>query len=399
MPASTTASTANPSPAEFPLDQPVDLIRRTSAPWVWDAVVADHTVAYVESDSFGFATLGLPQPTESATITTFDLAAGRVSAVPGGELSSPLFKTFAFWPWWFLAELPQAKGDTGPSLVWAVGNTQYNGGDGIDRWQDLTGWNSSAGTKAVLSPETMTLSPIRTGDILALPRTTPAFENVNGGLVETMHGDKLVVLTPSLDQPITVDPAAPVLPATALAGLSPYVSWSGWLLGHVPPAQYAAQFRSDLPGKPPRVFDLRSGKLVDITVKNPRTPEDWLASVVAGHWAAWESIESSPRGSSLYLADLSTGEAQRLGDAPARVIALSNDWLLWTDSSGNLLGYHLPDMTPVRLAGVLASGEEVRNIQTSGDLAVLMVVAPSEPNAMGPDFPPHWTAIRVVRLR
>ena len=122
------------------------------------------------------------------------------------------------------------------------------------------------------------------------------------------------------------------------------------------------------------MFDLRSGKLVDITVKDPRTPDDWLASVVAGHWAAWVAMESSP-GDSLYLADLSTGRAQRLGDAPARVIALSNDWLLWTDPSGNLLGYHLPDLTPVRVAGLLTSSEEVRNIQISGDLAVLMVVA------------------------
>ena len=386
-------------PAEFPLDQPVDLIRRTSAPWVWNAVVADHTVAYVESDSFGFATLGLPQPTQSAVITTFDLATRKVTPVPGGDLSSPMFNNnFAFWPWWFLAELPQAKGGTGPSLVWAVGNTQYDGGDGIDRWQDVTGWNSSVGTKAVLSPETMTLPPIRTGDILALPLTSPAFENAHGGMVGATLGEKLLLLTPSLDEPIAVDPAAPVLPATALAGISPYVSWSGWLLGQEPPAQYASQFRADLPGEPPRVFDLRSGKPVDIAVKDPRTPEDWLASVVAGHWAAWVAMESSPPGNSLYLAELSTGQAQRLGDAPARVIALSNDWLLWTDSSGSLLGYHLPDLTPVRLTGLLASGEEVRSIQISGDLAVLMVVA-QESNVIGPDFSPRWTAIRVVRLR
>jgi hypothetical protein len=217
-------------------------------------------------------------------------------------------------------------------------------------------------------------------------------------MVGATLGEKLLLLTPSLDEPIAVDPAAPVLPATALAGISPYVSWSGWLLGQEPPAQYASQFRADLPGEPPRVFDLRSGKPVDIAVKDPRTPEDWLASVVAGHWAAWVAMESSPPGNSLYLADLSTGQAQRLGDAPARVIALSNDWLLWTDSSGSLLGYHLPDLTPVRLTGLLASGEEVRSIQISGDLAVLMVVA-QESNVIGPDFSPRWTAIRVVRLR
>ena len=166
----------------------------------------------------------------------------------------------------------------------------------------------------------------------------------------------------------------------------------------VPPTQYAALFRGDLPGKPPCVYDLRTGKLVDIAVKEPRTPDDWLASVVAGHWAAWVAIEDEYQTFSLYLADLSTGQAQRLGDAPARLLALSDDWLLWTDASGNLLGYHLPDLTPVRVAAVLASGEQLRNLQVTGDLAVLMVVD-QEANTIGPDFPPRSTAVRVVRLR
>jgi hypothetical protein len=79
-------------------------------------------------------------------------------------------------------------------------------------------------------------------------------------------------------------------------------------------------------------------------------------------------------------------------------LALSDDWLLWTDASGNLHGYHLPDLTPVRVAAVLASGEQLRNLQVTGDLAVLMVVD-QEANTIGPDFPPRSTAVRVVRLR
>ena len=147
------------------------------------------------------------------------------------------------------------------------------------------------------------------------------------------------------------------------------------------------------------MFDLRTGKLVDIAVKDPRTPEDWFASVVAGHWAAWVASESGSQATSLYLADLLTGQAQRLLDEGASgEIALSEEWLLWTDASGTLLGYHLADMTPVHVAGVLVSGEQVRNLQVTGDAAVLMVVN-QETQSIGPDLPPRWTAIRVVRLR
>jgi hypothetical protein len=391
--ASPVPTTQTPS-SRFALDQPVDVILRTAAPWAWDAVVEGDTVAFVESDSYGFPDLGQPQARQQGTVKTLDLETGEVSAVPGGELSSPA--ALSFWPWWLLAELPGAGSGTeaGTSLLWAVRNA-LSGNEGI---MHLTGWTAAAGTKAVLNSETVTLPPIRTGDILALPLTSPAFESEHGGAAGSTLGETLLVVTPGLEQPIAVDPDAPVLPAAALEGLSPYVSWSGWLLGRVPPTQYAARFRGDLPGQPPCVYDLRSGTLVDIVVKEPRTPDDWLASVVAGHWAAWVAIEDNYQAFSLYLADLSTGQAQRLGDAPARLLALSEDWLLWTDASGDLLGYHLPDLTPVRVAAVLASDEQLRNIQVTGDLAVLMVVD-QEANTIGPDFPPRSTAVRVVRLR
>jgi hypothetical protein len=401
-PTSPTVSGAIPSLAELPVGEPVDMIRRTSAPYVWNAVLADRIVAYVESDSYGFLQPGqAQQPTQLAAIKTLDLETGNVSAVPGGELSSP--KSFSIWPWWFLKELPALKGeDTGPSFIWALGNTQYSR-DGIERWEELTGWNPSAGTKALLDSEAMTRPPIRTGDVLALPLTSPAYETAQGARVEATIGEKLLLLNGSLDDPIPVDPTAPMLSSAALAGISPYVSWSGRLLGRRPPAEDAPQFRDDLPGKPPRVFDLRSGSLVDIAVQDPRPPDSWMASVVAGHWAAWVAIESDSFAGSLYLADLSTGRAERLleGDVP-RQIGLSEDWLLWTDPSGNLVGYHLPDLTPVLVPEVLAPGEYDfdQNLQISGDLALFMVVAPDpDGDAIGPSDPPKWTAIRVVRLR
>lgn len=401
-PTSPTVSDAIPSLAEFPLGEPADLIRRTSPPYVWNAVLADRIVAYVESDSYGFLQPGqAQQPTQRAVIKTLDLETGNMSAVPGGELLSP--KSFSIWPWWFLEGLPAAKGaDAGPSFIWGRRNTQYSR-DGIPHWEELTGWNASAGTKAVLSSETMTRPAIRTGDILALPLTSPAYEIAQLGRVGSTLGEKLLVYVGSLDDPIAVDPTAPMLPAAALAGIDPYVSWSGWLHGQRPPAEDAPQFRDDLPGKPPRVFDLRSGELVDIALEDSRPSEYWAAWVVAGRWAAWVAIESDSFTGSLYLADLSTGLAERLldGDVP-RQIGLSEDWLLWIDLSGDLVGYHLPDLTPVRVPDVLAPGEYDfdQNLQISGDLVLLRVVAP-DPNgdAIGPSDPPEWTAIRVVRLR
>jgi len=165
-PASSTVASANPFLPEFPLGEPVDVIRRETAPWVWSAVVANQTVAYVESGSFATPLPGqMTGPTETAVIKTLDLKTGQVSTVPGSGLSSPAWQDFAFWPWWFLAGLSSAEAQaTAPSFVWAVGDAREEGK--MTRWQDVTGWTPSSGTKAVLDPETMTFQPIRTGDVL-----------------------------------------------------------------------------------------------------------------------------------------------------------------------------------------------------------------------------------------
>jgi hypothetical protein len=121
-----------------------------------------------------------------------------------------------------------------------------------------------------------------------------------------------------------------------------------------------------------------SGAVVDIVVEDARPAENWTASVVAGHLAAWVAVEGDPsaqRGS-LYLADLRTGQGERLLelDVP-RQIGPSEDWLLWMDPAGDLVGYHLPDCAAVRVPRVLAAGEYDfdQNLQVSGDLVLLMV--------------------------
>ncbi len=381
----------------LPLDKPVDVVRRTASPWIWSAAVAGQTVAYEESPTWTLWPPGAEMAPQTAVAKTLDLGIGEVSTVPGSETAPPHFANFSFWPWWFLSALPNPKGNgAGASVVWGVVNPQYSGG-AIPRYQNVMGSTAGGEAQALLDPATMTLPPIRTGDVLALPRTTPAYENAHLGNVGTTLGYQLLILTGSLEKPVVVDPTAPRLPAAALVGISPYVSWFGFY------TQDASQFRSDLPGRPPRVFDLRTGKLVDIAVTDPRTPDHRTSCVVAGHWAAWVAVDGNPQRNSLYLADLATGQARRLtdGNGPSGDIALSGDWLLWTDTSGTLAGFHLPDMTPVKVAGVLAAGEYGRKLQVSGDLAVLTVVAPGgdpDYNSINFEPPPRWTAIRVVRL-
>ena len=163
---SATVSRANPSLSEFPLGEPVDVIRRETAPWVWSAVVANQTVAYVESGSFAAPyPWEWSGPTEKAVIKTLDLETGQVSAVPGSDLSSPAWQDFAAFPWWFLAGLSSAEAQApAPSFVWAVCNAREE--SKMTRWQEVKGWTPNTGTKAVLDPETMTFQPIRTGDVL-----------------------------------------------------------------------------------------------------------------------------------------------------------------------------------------------------------------------------------------
>jgi len=268
----------------------------------------------------------------------------------------------------------------------------------IPRYQDVTNSASDGTIHSLFSPDTIILPPIRSGDVLALPHTSPAYENAHAGNVGTTLGDELFLFTGNVAQPIAVNPASPRLPSAALAGLSPYISWFGSY------TQGPSEFRTDLPGEPPKVFDLRTGKLVDIRIGDPRKPESQIACVVGGHWVAWVANEGTPSRESLYLADLSTGRARRLldGKAPTGELAISDDWLLWADGSGSLSGFHLPDMSRVEVHGVLRSGEQDDGLEISGNLAVLTVFAPGgNPLYVSPNFSPapKYTAIRVVRLK
>lgn len=396
---------------EMPVMEPVDLVSRTAAPYVWSPVLADHLVAYVESDTSALPIGGPSASHEGRTaavrVLPLDEPAGTARTVAGGRIPSPLFENhFSFWPWWFLTGLRGTGGDeeagSEPRFVWGTGDDRYSGG-GIcykkTRWAPGAG-NGTGSLPAydLFSAAQMTLPVIRQGDILAFPLTSPAFENEHLGDTGNTLGEKLMVLTPALAAPVAVDPAAPKLFPAALAGSSPYVSWV------TTPRWGNERWRTDLPGRPPEVFDLRTGERVDIIVDDPQEVEYRAASVVGGKWAAW--IDRTPFG--LYLADLATGHATRLAvdELPTDTIALCDEWLVWLEadpsreSSGTLRGFHLPDLTPFAVSGALGAKEYSYRLQVSSDLVLFDVVKrnPTDFDLMSYTPPPLATAIRAVRL-
>lgn len=394
---------------QMPVMEPVDLVSRTAAPYVWSPVLAGRSVAYVESDNsalpIGGPSAGHEGRTAAVKVLPLDKPAGPARAVTGGDIPSPSFLNhFSFWPWWFLTGMRGTgeDGGTEPRFIWGTGDDRYSGG-GICYKQ--TRWASGAGDSTddlpafdLFPSAQMTLPVIRQGDILAFPLTSPQFENEHLGQTGSTLGEKLMVLTPALDAPLAVDPAAPKLPAAALAGISPYVSWA------TTPRGGNERLRTDLPGRPPEVFDLRTGALVDIAVDDPQQAEYRAAVVVGGRWAAW--IDRTPFG--LYLADLTTGHATRLplDDLPTETIALCDEWLVWLEAdpnreaSGTLRGFHLPDLAPLEVPEALGPKEYSYQLQVSDDVVLFDIVKrnPTDFDLMSYTPPPLATAVRAVRL-
>lgn len=382
----------------LPTNKPVDLVRHTQAPWLWSPVIAGTTLAWVEDSSFAAPRplMGQAPQEDSAVIWTYDLETGLRGEIPGATIEPPNFESsFSFFPWWLLRALPGARDGAQATLVWAGANDQYDG-NGVPRYQGLVLGDPLAEIGDLLPPEAMSLPPIRTGDVLALPLTSPAYENAHLGNVGTTLGEELGIVTGDLAQPVLVDPLKPVLPASALVGISPYASWYGFY------TQGDDQFRRDLPGDPPRVFDLRTGKVIDISVEDPRSAVEHTSCAVAGKWAAWTAFEDKPRVRSLYLADLETGQARRIaeGDAPSGDIAISGSWLVWIDSKKGLSGFRLSSLSRFRIPDVLREGEEATGLQIAGGLVVMLVVDRGNIDAgtLGVAPPPRATSIRVIKL-
>ena len=391
-PSSTTS--AAPVASALPLRKPVEVLSRTSNPWIFQPQFFGDKIAYLEVSG-----MNSPDPSAlptDAAIATVDIATRQVAKVEAAKLQVPAFTNGIFWPAWNLDTLPGSAGaGSEPLLVWTTADAQHTG-NGIPRWDGLDGLSSTGEARQILPADTLLLPPFRTGDFLVLPESSSAYENASSGNVGTTLGQRLLLLTDAAHDPAEVDPAAPVLPASLLGNRSPYVSWYGFY-------HQTEDERLDLPGGPPKVFDLRTGKLVTINVESPRAPIQYQDVEVAGTWVAWTVLEgdkSAPTWS-LYLADLETGKAQRVASANASTgapqIALSNDWLLWIDSSSkDLVGFHLPDMEPLRVKAAIKD-ERGASVQVAGDLALLDVALDAGEVVTSIQISP--SALVVVRLK
>lgn len=233
------------------------------------------------------------------------------------------------------------------------------------------------------------LSPLASGDVLAIP---VAGEDVKGATSTSDGGarDQLLMVTSNMKEPVAVDPAASQLPASALAGLSPYFALG---LGDYGERDKAV------------IYDLRNGRGLDISVTG------WFAPAIAGHWAVWWTMTSSSDTTnrySVFLADPDSLTAREVASGTqlnwlSPAVAISPEWLVMLDrredngavsASADLLTFHLPDMGQVRLASVLGA-DETAGLQLSGN-RVLMTVWKGLSNV--PHDDPDWTALRVTEL-
>ena len=370
----------------LPLRRPTDLLARTNAPWVWSPILTPLGVAYVESEAL-YTPGGLPPAEVPGSIK---IATPKEAVEVGPDVQVPQFGAAVLWPPWKLFAFDSLSGEL---LLFSttVDPTDIDPTVPVYRGLSATALRHG-GVEQSLAAET-TCSPFVTGDVLVVPFT----EEDKGDSVM-----KLGMLTAQSAQLVEVDERDPVLPSASLAGISPYCCLFELSRGGLWPE--LSSLRDDLPGDPPRVFDLGTGRLVDIAVVDAPDLIHQVTQVeLAGNWAAWVSTEGDPVRRSLYLADLQEGTAARVFSEPdggggSRLgsVALGQNWLVWLDvSSGALVGFSLPDLTSFAIKGAKGEGERVRGLQVAGDLALLEV------HYGGPEvnLPDRVRAVRLIRLR
>ena len=236
--------------------------------------------------------------------------------------------------------------------------------------------------------------------------TSSVHEASRSSDVTARLGEHLLLTARADITPVEVDPHAPRLPAQDLQGVSPYVSWTG----------YVHDWWGARDGVP-QVFDLRTGKPVPFHAPALASGQQATSVTLADRWLAWTvgtvTGEWDPRGF-VYLTDLETGQTDLVfppgstaGSVPSASQgasglvanpAISRDWLLWLETNGDLAGLHLPDRAPVRVAAVL-HGRETAELQLVGDQVVVHVRFPAETTQVSSMSSADPSALRVIRLR
>ncbi len=395
FPLTTTSIPMTNASAAIPVGKPIEIQRFENGKGLWQAWIEGDTVVWMESAGTASKT-GLAYSGTSNWDTVFrfvSIGDGQAQEVPGVRLLAP--KIPRSTPYGMTLPLAWAEVLPGTSaspfkLVWA------NPPEALSEtylFRSLHAWSPGGAPLEVIPPSAVTLWAQASGDAIAFPVPSASYSKMTDDAYDPTNWDKLLMMTANMNSPLEVDPAAPKLPESALAGLSPYFS----LLTD------SASGRSGVP-----IFDLRTGRKLALELPAPPQPQP----AVVGHYATW-CTESGD----VYLADLDTGSTNKVlsletdrSSVPS--VALGADWLValkpWSSfdaqsamsdpsqhPGADLIALHLPDLQRVDIPAVIPKGE-IGSVQVSAD-TVLLTVSPAI--VPMPHNEPSWVALQVLRLK
>jgi hypothetical protein len=390
---STTSVLVTDTTAPIPAGKPIEIQRFEQGKEVWEAWILGDAVVWMESAGAAAKT-GLAYSASSGWDTVFRVASvggSDVQEIAGVRLPAPKIPDAPQYgltlPLAWAAVLP-GSADAPFKLIWAappqILSETY-------LFHGISSWTPGETPLEVLPASSVSLRVQASSDAVAIPIPIASFSETSDDAYDPANWDKLLIMTANMSAPAEVDPVAPKLPESALAGLSPYFSL----------------LTTDDPGGPGvKVFDLRNGEKLALEF-----PTSYPYPIIAGHYAAWWTENGD-----VCLADLDTGNTQTVlslnTDQNSWLsVALDDEWLAvlkpWSSfdlesamadpsqhPGADLIALHLPDLRRVDIAGVVPKGQ-VGSVQVSGDTVLLTVSPAIEPM---PHNEPDWVALQVLRL-
>ena len=390
---STTSVSMTEATAPIPAGKPIEIQRFEQGKELWKAWIEGDTVIWMESAGAAAKT-GLAYSASSGWDTIFRVASvggGDVQEIAGVRLPAPKIPGTPPYsltlPLAWAAVLP-GSADAPFKLVWAAPPEALSE---TYLFHGVSSWSPGGTPLEVLPESSVSLRAQASGDAVAIPVPVASFSETGEDSNDPANWDKLLMMTANLSAPVAVDPTAPRLPDSALAGLSPY---------------FSLLTSDDSRGPGVKIFDLRTGEKPAL-----ESPASYPYPIIAGHYAAWWTENGD-----VYLADLDAGSPEKVlslstdqNSWPS--VALGDEWLVvlkpWSSfdresamadpsqhPGADLIALHLPDLRRVDVTGVIPKGE-VGSAQVSGDNVLLTVSPAIEPM---PHNEPDWVALQVLRL-
>lgn len=395
------AQTPSESLQKLPVGRPVDIVKRTSAPWVYGTSIADGVLAFVETPYYGLGQPEMDGAGGPTRVRLLDLANLKADPLVGPTLREPRLQNGSFFPWWLVKLLPSGDPSLAPLIFTASGEGGMTA-SARRRYGDARFGRLGDDVSPLLDPQIPLLEAERVGDVLVL---TEALAGQDTG---ASRGGGVLLLTGRLPAAHKIDPLSPRLPADALVGLSPYLAKTG----------LATVLNAEPQGSPPAlVTDLRTGKEVRFRLPAGSRSGQIESVAVSGARLAWTSthveapdlLTNSAR-NEVYVADLLTGRVEllhtrRTGISPGDMspLVMNEKWLARLESQGEkgwkLFALSLADGRALEVEGVLGPHERLGDLALGGDVAFLNVIRErpgGRPHSVS--VPPEMTAIRAVRL-